>query len=217
MTKLCTKCSKHLVKQQSNNTWCKSCKSEDAKKRHKKCYIPKPLKLTTICIDCSIPRTKTISWVGEHCRNCYETLLRKNPTVKAKVNKRNAKYRKNNKDKRNLYENNRFKTNPSARLANRFRNWVNKLIKNKSGNAESLIGCSYNELKIYIESKWKPGMTWDNWSNEGWQIDHIEPLLSFDLTDPKQQKDAFCCANLQPLWKKEHELKTMEDLRKHRQ
>ncbi len=150
------------------------------------------------------------------CRSCFARKERSNPKRKAAIYAQKAKYRKNNKAKRCLYENNRLKTNPSAHLANRFRNWVNKLIERKSGNASSLIGCSYDELKSHLESQFKPGMTWNNWSNQGWQVDHIQPLLSYDLTDPNQQKDAFHYTNLQPLWKKEHELKTIKDLKKYK-
>ena len=40
-----------------------------------------------------------------------------------------------------------------------------------------------------------------NWSNHGsyWEIDHIIPCDSFDLTDIEQQKQCFHYTNLQPL------------------
>jgi len=62
------------------------------------------------------------------------------------------------------------------------------------------IGCSIEELKSYLESKFQEGMTWDNWSRDGWHIDHIRPLASFDLIDPDEQKLANHYTNLQPLW-----------------
>lgn len=154
---------------------------------------------------------------GSTCRPCLGRRRRADSTYGKIIKQRNTIYRLNNKDKRNIYENNRLKTNPSARLANRFRNWVNKLIERKSGNAESLIGCSYEELKLHLESQFYNNMTWNDWSNNGWQIDHIKPLLSFDLTNPEQQKEAFYYKNLQPLWKKDHDFKTAEDLRKYQQ
>ena len=43
-------------------------------------------------------------------------------------------------------------------------------------------------------------MTWENWKIDGWHIDHIKPLNSFDLTDPEQLKEACHYTNLQPLW-----------------
>jgi hypothetical protein len=63
---------------------------------------------------------------------------------------------------------------------------------------QELLGCSIPELVRYLESKFLPGMSWDNRSR--WHIDHIKPLCAFDLTDPKQQAVAFHYSNLQPLW-----------------
>jgi hypothetical protein len=48
-------------------------------------------------------------------------------------------------------------------------------------------------------------MTWDNWTTDGWHIDHIKPLASsFDLTDRKQFLEACHYTNLQPLWAKDN-------------
>ena len=70
----------------------------------------------------------------------------------------------------------------------------------KSGSAVKDLGCSIDELKQYLESKFQPGMTWDNWTIDGWHIDHIKPLSSFDLTDRNQLLEACHYTNLQPLW-----------------
>lgn len=43
-------------------------------------------------------------------------------------------------------------------------------------------------------------MTWENWSLNGWHIDHIRPVSSFDLSDHAQVKECFHYSNLQPLW-----------------
>jgi hypothetical protein len=63
-----------------------------------------------------------------------------------------------------------------------------------------LIGCSPEELRSYLESKFQSGMTWDNYGYNGWHIDHIIPCASFDLSDPDQQRQCFHYTNLQPLW-----------------
>lgn len=43
-------------------------------------------------------------------------------------------------------------------------------------------------------------MTWENHGKYGWHIDHIKPLVSFDLTERKQFLEAVHFSNLQPLW-----------------
>ena len=56
-----------------------------------------------------------------------------------------------------------------------------------------------NKLKQYLEPQFKPEMNWNN-HGEIWEIDHIKPCSSFDLTDTEQQKQCFHYTNLQPLW-----------------
>jgi hypothetical protein len=47
-------------------------------------------------------------------------------------------------------------------------------------------------------------MTWDNYGQFGWHIDHIKPLSVFDLTDREQFLEACRYTNLQPMWWKEN-------------
>lgn len=70
----------------------------------------------------------------------------------------------------------------------------------KTGSAIEDLGCSIEDLKKHLESKFQPGMTWDNHAINGWHIDHIIPLASFNLSDSEQLKKACHYANLQPLW-----------------
>lgn len=72
--------------------------------------------------------------------------------------------------------------------------------KQKTGSAVSDLGCSVEELKQYLESRFQPGMTWDNWGVHGWHVDHIKPLNSFNLADRRQLLEACHFSNLQPLW-----------------
>lgn len=63
-----------------------------------------------------------------------------------------------------------------------------------------LLGCTLEEYKQHIESQFKPEM---NWLNHGkvWEIDHIKPCSSFDLTKLEEQEKCFHYTNLQPLFK----------------
>jgi len=74
----------------------------------------------------------------------------------------------------------------------------------KTGSAVRDLGCSVLELKAHLEARFRPGMSWENWSKEGWHIDHIQPLASFDLTDREQFLKACHYTNLQPLWAEEN-------------
>ncbi len=87
--------------------------------------------------------------------------------------------------------------NPVNRLAHQLRTRINKFI-HRGQSATKELGCSVVELKLYLESKFQPGMSWDNYGK--WHVDHILPLSKFDLTDPEQFRKAVHFTNLQPLW-----------------
>ena len=70
--------------------------------------------------------------------------------------------------------------------------------RKKSSHTLKLLGCSIVELRAYLEEMFVSGMSWDNYGK--WQIDHIRPCASFDLSEPEQQMECFNFKNLQPLW-----------------
>ena len=99
-----------------------------------------------------------------------------------------------------------LKENPGYKIAHRLRSRLNNVMRtgNKAGSAIKDLGCSVDELRIHLESKFQPGMSWENHSASGWHIDHIIPLAAFDLTDRNQFLIACHYLNLQPLWKDEN-------------
>lgn len=77
-------------------------------------------------------------------------------------------------DKRRIYAKERYRLNKeSERLKSK-----NYRLKN---HTESILGCSFQEFKNYLESKFKPWMSWDNYGKYngmegfGWDLDHIIP------------------------------------------
>lgn len=82
------------------------------------------------------------------------------------------------------------------------RSRLNMAIKNnqKAGSAINDLGCTIEALKKHLESKFQPGMTWDNYGHKGWHVDHIVPLSKFDLSARAQFLEACNYTNLQPLW-----------------
>lgn len=97
-------------------------------------------------------------------------------------------------------------TDPVHKLADNLRRNLRQCIHRRSGRKTAptlqLLGCSVEEFKKYIEARWRPGMSWDNWGRRrtDWQLDHIRPVASFDLQDPKQVAKCFHFTNYQPLW-----------------
>jgi hypothetical protein len=129
-----------------------------------------------------------------------------NKLNKDKIKKQRQEYYQKNKrkilDYNESYHQNKLKSNTQYRLAYilrcRLRTALNK--KYKAGHAVKDLGCSITELKIYLESKFQAGMSWENHSQTGWHIDHIKPLSRFDLSDREQFLEACHYSNLQPLW-----------------
>ena len=131
----------------------------------------------------------------------------KNPEIKKE---RDKKYRLKNKEKKKEYdrkniertrilEKNRYKTDINFRLKKILRNRIRQGLKgiNKSTATMELIGCTINELRKHLESKFEP---WMNWKNYGlWDIDHIKAMSNFDLRCPVQQHACCHWSNLQPL------------------
>jgi len=74
----------------------------------------------------------------------------------------------------------------------------------KPGRAPEIIGCSIDELKAHLERQFQPGMSWSNYGRikgvKCWEIDHIRPIDSFDLTQQNQLTECWHYSNLQPLW-----------------
>lgn len=157
------------------------------------------------------------------CSTCYSREWRKkNPDKyelgqnrwyranKDHVIKKAKQWNKDNKDaarqnlreyiKNSNYYKQRYRNDIQFRLKVILRNRIRQSIKTdtKVGSAVKDLGCSIEELKVHLESKFQPGMSWSNIGE--WHIDHIVPLSSFDLTNREQFLRACHYTNLQPLW-----------------
>lgn len=104
------------------------------------------------------------------------------------------------------------KDKPEYKTIKNLRRRLREVLKGqkKSNSFMLLLGCSIEFFIEYMESKFEPGMTWENYGNPNgdhsncWHVDHIKPCCSFDLSDPEQQKICFHYTNLQPLWGKDN-------------
>ncbi len=144
--------------------------------------------------------------------------------------KKSREYYKKNREEHiergKRYKMKRYHSDVEFKLSHNLRGSLRKRLKyhlaNKTSSALSLVGCTMEELKAYIESKFEEGMSWENWALDGWHLDHIIPCSSFDLTIEEEQKKCFHYTNLQPLWAKDNLTKNnkldwiKEDMREER-
>jgi len=69
----------------------------------------------------------------------------------------------------------------------------------------AILGCTIEDLKAHLESKMKPGMTWENYgrADDKWCIDYITPLgyeITSKVKDREIIKQRLHYLNTQPMW-----------------
>lgn len=111
-------------------------------------------------------------------------------------------------DVANALKRHKVKNDPMFALIGRVRARLNEVFRvngyTKRSRTHDIIGCSYEFLRGYIESKFVDGMTWEN--RNLWHIDHIIPLSS-----AKCEMDIIKLShytNLQPLWAEDNQKKS---------
>lgn len=106
---------------------------------------------------------------------------------------------------------NRQKARPGPKMRDKLRNRLREcLLKRgiqKRNSIMEYVGCAMHELASRIESRFLPGMSWENYGRSGWHIDHIIPCASFDLSRHDHRAVCFHHLNLQPLWGMANSLK----------
>lgn len=175
------------------------------------------------CSKCNLEKNETEfyikdgSYVSAQCKQC-EKIRRskyyfdnKEKTIlvvkewaqrnKDKIRAASSKWKKNNRLKVNNYIKNKRSIDPHYQMRTKISSTLNySLNHRKNEYFIKDIGCTVGELKIWLEAKFQPGMTWENWSLDGWHIDHKKDLKTFDLTNREQFLKASHYTNLQPLW-----------------
>jgi hypothetical protein len=130
-----------------------------------------------------------------------------------KIKEKKREYYKSNKDKSNSRRNKYFlkhKNDQIFMLKESFRRLIKDSFrrskKSKNYKTNDILGCTYLEFKLYLESKFELWMTWENRGlyngefNYGWDIDHIIPLSSAKSEEEVVKLNHY--TNLQPLCSK---------------
>lgn len=146
------------------------------------------------------------------CTNIYAKSYREtnNETIKEKQKKwykEKGKSWKKNYDKKNndrikKYERNKYKTDFSYRFRKVLRTRLNKTLKGIKFSTSIIkyTGIDLQLLRKWLEYQFDDKMNWNNYGKY-WDIDHVKPCISFDLSDEKNVYLCFNWRNLQPLEK----------------
>lgn len=73
----------------------------------------------------------------------------------------------------------------------------------KQSRTQEILGCSYDEFVVWIESQFSEGMTWSN--RELWHIDHRVPISCAENEAEVVFLNHY--TNLQPLWARDNQSK----------
>jgi hypothetical protein len=137
----------------------------------------------------------------EQSKKYYQKIKEKKHDI---ILERNRLWRKNNP----TYTTDRKKIDPTFKLIKNIRRRLNRFISftyfTKKNTTINLIGCPPDELRLFLEQKFKDNMSWDNYGE--WHIDHIIPLSS---AKTEEELCKLChYTNLQPLWAKDNLIKS---------
>lgn len=183
-SKQCSICGNEFLPHYHNVKICsENCRKESGRRNTRRCY-----------------RVSRIEKTAEYNRTYRIKNQNRVRQLCSNWEKENRQYR-NEKRRERYHKDNKFRL--SIVLRNRFYELVAKGWKSQS--VLKHLGCSLEELKSYLQSKFKEGMSWDNYGS--WHIDHIKPCVSFDLSTREGQAACFHFTNLQPLWAIENVLK----------
>ncbi len=198
------------------------------------CFTEKPLELfhnqkiskdgkRAVCKECRAimaKNTNPITWAKRKKKISENPILKAKLAIagriyrlnnKEKIQERNRKYGKSVKDSRKIYLNKYLKQRREIDINFKLRlNWHKRIWDALNGTCCSnetmnVLGIGSEELRNYIQSKFKDGMNWNNYGKNGiWELDHIRPASIFDLTDYSQLCLCFHYTNLQPLFRGEN-------------
>ena len=112
---------------------------------------------------------------------------------KKKILDRHVKYVKRRKDEDIMF---RLSMNVRGRLKSYLRSIG--VSPNLSKPTQEMVGCSPQELRDHLQSKFIDDMSWDNYGYRGWHLDHIIPLASAKTKEEVIKLNHY--TNLQPMW-----------------
>ncbi|HSH23977.1 MAG TPA: hypothetical protein VLA13_00350, partial [Massilibacterium sp.] len=178
-----------------NSKVCAKCKKEKhSSKFNRNCYTKDGL--SSYCKTCS--KAKRSNWKENNPEKYKKQKKRDRVTNKDYYTEYLTLYKK---ERRQNDENFRLRESLSQKTRYFL---IGRLSENKG---KKLLGCTLDKFKKHLQSQFKDGMTWDNYGNGGWEIDHVIPTSVFDPTCPYQHSVCWHYTNTQPLWGDENSLK----------
>lgn len=192
---ICKICNTDFQKNHARQVYC----SLECKKTNKNLKRKKQPTITN-CVICTkefVQKRKDNKTCGSTCSQ--KLWIKNNPEKNwdrhngetSKI--RQKKWREDNRDKvraiKNRYKKKKYNNDVLYKLKENISNLIRDSFRSngikKNTKSETILGCTIDELKLYLETKFEPWMNWENRGNCNgipteinmcWDIDHIIPL-----------------------------------------
>ena len=119
-------------------------------------------------------------------------------------------YHNNRKERRNILDKQRRKTDSNFKLISNIRTRTNKALKSqdikKSNKTKKLIGCSNSFFKKWIIYQFYGEMKIENYGKV-WCLDHCYPLSKINLSNENELYKSTNWVNLRPMYMKDNLIK----------
>ena len=91
---------------------------------------------------------------------------------------------------------------PIRRIVKSYRSKIRRHVERGTGFClESVMGCTKNYLRDYIEERFAKGMSWENYGD--WWFTNKEPTSDYNLQDLEQLMSYFHHTSFEPRWKED--------------
>lgn len=204
---LCIDCGNRTARQEKGTLRCRKCRLLDMKENSRGRTLPD-------CKKCGKKLSTKKNSTGL-CQKCMMTgHVPWNKGVKGLIPWNKGKSRFKTKEDYRVHKNKvriilRQSRPPKYHIADRIRTLVRNSLSRRGivkrrlhTKTTDILGCSIKDFEAHLESQFVDGMCWSNYGNgQGrWSIDHIIPVMAFDLSTMEEIKKAFHFTNCQPLW-----------------
>jgi hypothetical protein len=137
--------------------------------------------------------------ISETVKKYYQ--LNKDKIKKYQLNN-NIRIKEYKKQYNKEYQSNRKKIDPIFKFNYNTRSLIRRSFKrgnnqfSKNAKSQYILGCTIEEFKSYIESKFTEGMNFENYGK--WHLDHIKPIKLATTEEDIIKLNHY--TNFQPLW-----------------
>lgn len=188
---------KRLIKNEKTRRWKQTNKDKVREARRRYCRkYPEKIKAENKAFKEKNPNYKKEYYQAhkKEAREWWENRSEEQKKAKAEYNRK--------------WKNDRYANNVGYKLRCIISTAVRRsLLNEKDDSIKNLLGYSIQELKEHLEAQFEDWMTWDNLGltakelKQTWQIDHIKPVNTFNITstDCEDFKKCWALENLRPL------------------